>query len=163
MKRLFFLCAVLATVLSSCYNGNGELVGVLNRPPWYEYDPYGTVYIGAGAYQMGASDQDVPYAHTARNKTVSVQAFYMDITEITNNEYRQFVYYVRDSIARRILGEEINEDFLISENEYGEEIDPPFLNWREPIYWDDEEYREALTDMFLPAVSYTHLTLPTIA
>ena len=30
-----------------------------------------------------------------------------------NNEYRQFVYWVRDSIARRILGAEFPEDFMI--------------------------------------------------
>ena len=41
---------------------------------------------------------------------MSVAAFYMDQTEITNNEYRQFVMWVKDSIARRILGEEFPED-----------------------------------------------------
>ena len=41
--------------------------------------------------------------HTARKKTRSVQAFYMDATEISNNEYRQFVHWVRDSIAREKL------------------------------------------------------------
>jgi len=151
MKRFFVLYALLVLVATSCYNGNGELVGVLNRPVWYDYDPYGTVYIGAGAYNMGASSQDVPFAHTSRSKTVSVQAFYMDITEITNNEYRQFVNYVRDSIARRILGEEgLPDEMLITEDAYGNEIDPPFINWAERIYWDGEEEREALADMYLP-------------
>ena len=49
---------------------------------------------------MGTGDQDVPYAHVTQHKTVSVAAFYIDETEITNNEYRQFVTWVRDSIAR---------------------------------------------------------------
>ena len=40
---------------------------------------------------MGQSDQDVPLTHYNETKTVSVGAFYMDQTEITNNEYRQFV------------------------------------------------------------------------
>ena len=31
-------------------------------------------------------------------RTVTVRAFYMDETEITNSEYRQFVNWVRDSI-----------------------------------------------------------------
>ena len=62
------------------------------------------LYIPAGAFNMGQSDQDVPLTHYNETKTVSVGAFYMDQTEITNNEYRQFVYWVRDSIARRILG-----------------------------------------------------------
>ena len=58
-------------------------------------------------------DQDVPLTHYNETKTVSVGAFYMDQTEITNNEYRQFVNWVRDSIARRILGQEFPEEFLI--------------------------------------------------
>jgi gliding motility-associated lipoprotein GldK len=36
-------------------------------------------------------------------RTISVPAFYMDATEISNNEYRQFVHWVRDSIAREKL------------------------------------------------------------
>jgi formylglycine-generating enzyme required for sulfatase activity len=80
---------------------------------------------------------------------VSVQAFYIDQTEITNNEYRQFVYYVRDSIAKRILGDEDIGEHVITEDEFGEEIDPPIINWRERINWYGDEEREALADMFL--------------
>jgi gliding motility-associated lipoprotein GldK len=150
MKKLL-LFGVWAIVLASCSGGpNGELVGVLDRPQWFDRDPFGTAYIGAGSYNMGASDQDVPYAHTTRSKTVSVQAFYMDITEITNNEYRQFVYYVRDSIAHRILGDDVSEDHLIFEDQYGDDVDPPVINWGERIYWYDDDEREALADMFLP-------------
>src|SRR5690554_8196248 len=68
------------------------------------------VYIPSGSYIMGQNDQDVPFMHQTVAKTVSVQAFYMDQTEITNNEYRQFVYWVRDSIARRTIYENIEED-----------------------------------------------------
>jgi len=35
--------------------------------------------------------------------TVTVRAFYMDATEITNSEYRQFVHWVRDSVVRMRL------------------------------------------------------------
>ena len=93
------------------------------------------LYIPMGSYQMGPSDQDVPYAVTAQAKTVSVQAFYMDETEITNNEYRQFVNWVRDSIAHLL----IYEDHILEEGEYGERI-----NWDEEIDWMDEEYVEIL-------------------
>ena len=41
----------------------------------------------------------------APTKTVSVRSFYMDETEITNSEYRQFVFWVRDSILRFNLAE----------------------------------------------------------
>jgi gliding motility-associated lipoprotein GldK len=53
---------------------------------------------------MGPSDEDVNYTFTARNKQVSISGFWMDATEITNNEYRQFTNYVRDSIAAKLMG-----------------------------------------------------------
>ena len=37
---------------------------------------------------------------------MTVTGFWMDETEITNNEYRQFVHHVIDSLARAILDEE---------------------------------------------------------
>jgi len=52
---------------------------------------------------MEAHDVFIVGFHTARKRTVSVPAFYMDATEISNNEYRQFVHWVRDSIAREKL------------------------------------------------------------
>jgi formylglycine-generating enzyme required for sulfatase activity len=61
------------------------------------------VYVPSGAYQAGEDDEDIMGFHTARKRTVSVPAFYMDATEISNNEYRQFVHWVRDSIAREKL------------------------------------------------------------
>ena len=60
------------------------------------------VFIPQGSFTMGPSDQDVPFANVSESKTVSVGAFYMDETEITNNEYRQFTTWVRDSIVRRL-------------------------------------------------------------
>lgn len=149
MKRILVLLSIV--VLYACNKGNGELVGVQGREEWFQNDPYGMLFIPMGSYNMGPSDQDVPYSLTAQSKTVSVQAFYMDQTEISNNEYRQFVYHVRDSIARRILGEEISEeDYYISENIYGEEIDPPRLEWYSKIRMDEPDVREALEPMYLP-------------
>ena len=83
----------------------------MGRPAWYQTDPYGMLYIPAGAFNMGQSDQDVPSTQYNKTKTVSVAAFYMDQTEITNNEYRQFVNWVRDSIAMRILAENFQRTF----------------------------------------------------
>ena len=141
MKRIF-LFITIALVLSSCGGGNrGQLVGTQGREKWYQPDPYGLVFIPSGSYNMGPSDQDVPYALTAQSRTVSVHAFYMDDTEISNNEYRQFVDWVRDSLAHRLLG----GDHLIDEGEYGERI-----NWKKKIKWDDEESVDVLAELFLP-------------
>ena len=127
-RPIIYLCAI--GLLASCgQGGQGQLIGVQARPGWYQVDPYGMNYIGMGSFIMGPSDQDVPYAMVTKSKTVSVQAFYIDQTEISNNEYRQFVEYVRDSIAKRILGDEDIGEHVLTEDEFGEEIDPPKINW----------------------------------
>ena len=88
MKKILYLIGMV-TIFSSCMEGSrGELTGVYGRPLWYHPDPYGMLYIPAGSFNMGQSDQDVPMAHYSRTKTVSQGAFYMDQTEISNNEYR---------------------------------------------------------------------------
>jgi sulfatase modifying factor 1 len=149
MKNILFF-SLLVGILSSCGNsGNGYLTGVEGRKNWYQEDPYGMVYIPMGSFTMGPSDQDVPYALTTQSKTVSMQAFYMDQTEITNNEYRQFVHWVRDSIARRMLSDEF-EEFIIETDEYGEDYPEPILDWSRRIRWDRQEYREVLEEMYLP-------------
>jgi len=151
MKKLLFVVIVMPLVIWGCASsGTGELIGVQGRLPWFQPDPYGMLYLPMGAYHMGPSDQDVPYAQTSAAKSVSVQAFYMDQTEITNNEYRQFVYWVRDSLARRILGEQVSEDYFQMVDGYDQDLEPPRLNWDEPIYWEEDAQREALEEMSLP-------------
>ncbi|MPM06057.1 Hercynine oxygenase [bioreactor metagenome] len=151
MKYLTAL-VLLVLVLASCNTSDrGNLVGVQDREPWYQPDPYGMLFIPMGSYVMGQNDQDVPYNQIQTAKTVSVQAFYMDETEITNNEYRQFVNWVRDSIARQLLGEQ-DEEFLILQDEYGQDYDPPYLNWKTKLRWDDDDetVREILSQMYMP-------------
>ncbi|MCT4646883.1 MAG: SUMF1/EgtB/PvdO family nonheme iron enzyme [Carboxylicivirga sp.] len=149
MKKVLAISVVFITILTGCgQSSGGELTGVARRASFYEPDPFGMLFIPQGSFNMGPNDMDVANTMTAQSKTVSVRNFWMDETEITNSEYRQFVYWVRDSIARRLLGEQF-EEFLISEDYLGNEIDPPFINWEEPIEWDNEEYAEILDEMFL--------------
>ncbi|MFT3737337.1 MAG: SUMF1/EgtB/PvdO family nonheme iron enzyme [Breznakibacter sp.] len=110
MKKVLALSVLIITVLSGCgKSGNGELVGVPRSGSFYEPDPFGMLFIQQGSFNMGPNDQDVAWSLTSQSKTVSIRSFWMDETEITNNEYRQFVYWVRDSIARRLLGEQFEE------------------------------------------------------
>ena len=82
---------------------DGQLRGVAIGGKYVPPKPPGMVYIPSGTFHMGPSDEDISYAFTARNKQISINGFWMDATEITNNEYRQFVYWVRDSIAATLL------------------------------------------------------------
>lgn len=99
MKKYISLIAVLA-LLSSCGGGDrGQLVGAEGKK-WNPEKPYGMTLIPGGSFIMGKSDDDIADQKNAPPKTVTVRSFYMDETEITNAEYRQFVNYVRDSIVR---------------------------------------------------------------
>jgi sulfatase modifying factor 1 len=85
------------------------------------------VYVPSGVFHAGPSDQDVNYAFNTKMKQISIVGFYMDETEITNNEYRQFVEYVRDSVAHTLLGGD-----HLKEGDNGKQA----INWDMPIDMD---------------------------
>lgn len=147
--RKFAVYAAALTLLSAC-NGknNGELVGVERGAQFYEPDPYGMVFVPQGSFNMGQNEQDVASLTNALTKTVTISSFWMDETEITNSEYRQFVDWVRDSIARTLLGA-ANEEYLISEDKNGNPLDKPILNWTKELDWTDPENQEVLNEMYL--------------
>ena len=150
MKKLLVLSFVILTLTSCGLFDNthtGDLVGVAKRSKSFKQpDPAGMAFIPQGSYTMGVGGQDITSSYVAQPKTVSISAFYMDETEITNNEYREFVFWVRDSIARRILSESDNGDmYLISQDpRTGEDYDTPILNWEEDIDWENEDLVEGL-------------------
>ena len=97
---LFFL---VATTLIGCGKSNqGELVGIKQKK-FYPQKPHGMVLIPGGSFTMGSSDEDVIAANDNPTRTVSLRSFWMDETEITNGEYRQFVEWVKDSVIRTEL------------------------------------------------------------
>jgi sulfatase modifying factor 1 len=149
MYKILFIGLFILVILSACNKyGPDAFTGVLNRKPFYEPIPFGMKFIKQGSLNIGPSDQEVDQANTPV-KTVSVPSFWMDDTEITNNEYRQFVYWVRDSIARQLLSETIPE-FLITEGRKGSILENPHLNWQEPIEWKNPDYQTALEEMYIP-------------
>ena len=102
MKKCVLLIAMIA-VLCSCSTGDrGELVGAKGNK-WHPEKPYGMTLVSGGAFIMGKSDDDIAAVQDAPTKTVTVSSFYMDETEISNAEYRQFVEWVRDSTVRTKL------------------------------------------------------------
>ncbi|MDF1571713.1 MAG: SUMF1/EgtB/PvdO family nonheme iron enzyme [Bacteroidales bacterium] len=136
MKKVLIL-GLLVALLSSCANYNtGELVGVQGRKAYIEPDPYGMLFIPTGSFTMGPSDQDVAWTQNALARTVSIDAFWMDETEITNNEYRQFIHWVRDSIMRKGLAAADIQDFQYIDQNDQPVILPsgePRINWDTPL------------------------------
>ena len=138
-NRLFYLIALIAiaSTSSSCKKSksgsslpnDGQLHGVAPGSRWSLPKPPGMVYIPPGTFHMGPSDEDVNYAYTARNKQVSISGFWMDATEVTNNEYRQFTNWVRDSIAAKLMG-------YVKQGADGNE----YIDWKKAntIKWGDK-------------------------
>lgn len=93
----------IASLMVSCNKPMGELVGQGNKGSFRDANPYGMVYVKAGSFIMGPNDQSVFGEVGEQPRKVTLNAFWMDDTEITNDEYKQFVNYVRDSVALRML------------------------------------------------------------
>ncbi|MCW3119248.1 MAG: GldJ, partial [Chitinophagaceae bacterium] len=155
-KNLYPTLFILASVamLSSCgilgkknkgggsLANDGQLHGIAVGGRYVLPKPPGMVYIPQGTFHMGPSDEDPAYAFSARNRSVSISGFWMDATEITNNEYRQFVYWVRDSVAAKKLG-------YIKAGSDGVE----YVDWKKmsTLKWSDPKVVEQLgqTDLIL--------------
>ncbi len=103
-KLTVYFLLIAAVLLSSCGSSDkGELTGVRSKKKFFPEKPLGMSLIPGGAFTMGKVDEDVAGALNTPSRTVTVRPFYMDETEITNAEYREFVVRVRDSIVRTQL------------------------------------------------------------
>jgi len=105
LMKNFSICAFIALVLCSCSAEQGDNVGVKAKTKWFSEKPYGMTLIPGGSFTMGSQDEDISGSLSAPKKTVTVRSYYMDETEVTNSEYKEFVHWVRDSIIRFKLAE----------------------------------------------------------
>ena len=154
MKKVLLICLstfVFALMLNSCFSGKrsisaygGEVTGV-GGSVFVEPTPYGMVLIDCGSMKEGPSQTDSLWGIDSTARGVSVDAFWMDQTEITNSKYKQFLYWVRDSIIRERLADPAyggNDEFKITEDKYGDPV-KPHLDWTKNIPWrnpsEDEE------------------------
>ncbi len=145
-KLVLFALTAAVVALTSCSKPKGQLTGIYeNITP--EATPYGMVRIPRGSFVMGPNDQSAIWAIQPSQRDVTVESFWMDITEITNGEYKQFVVWVRDSIARTqlarmevdVLGLEAEDAkyFSVKYDPYNEAADPDtILNWKVKIPWN---------------------------
>ena len=106
----FYLFTFLLLALTGCFGGRstmasgGEVTGVSGKA-FAEPTPYGMTLIRRGHLKMGIEEQDSLWGRQTPLRDISVEGFWMDETEVTNSQYRQFVYYVRDSILRERLAD----------------------------------------------------------
>jgi formylglycine-generating enzyme len=137
--------AIILLVSCQSYD-NGELTGV-KSDPWSEPNPYGMVLIPEGTFELGQAEPDSIFGLNTPSKNVSIGSFWMDESEITNGQYKQFVKWVCDSITREKLADPAfggNEEYKITEDAKGEPV-TPHLNWRIPIPSPKRATEEELT------------------
>jgi formylglycine-generating enzyme len=152
MKKGTLTVFIVILLLTSCgSSNNGELTGVLGRKKFFEPEPFEMAFVPAGNFMMGPSDQDAVFAMNSISKSVTVDAFWIDQCEITNNKYRQFVYYVRDSILRTKLGNaDITDRQYFMVDAEGTVIEPNVLNWEEKIDPKEETTKATIEEMYYP-------------
>jgi len=109
----------------------GNVIGVQGREGWIQDVPFGMVSIPAGTFHMGQADEDVAASQINQNKQVTVSGFFMDDTEISNNEYRQFMdAMLQDSLS--VLGEpfvmkELYPDTTVWTNDFTHHMGDPMI------------------------------------
>jgi len=108
-KFLFLFCTLFFVAETTAQKGPYDL-----RKPKGSED----VMIGpfSGTFTMGTADD--PYGvKDAPRKEVTIKKFLIDESEVSNKEYRRFVKYVRDSIARTKLARLAEDLGLTAEDE----------------------------------------------
>ena len=107
------------------------------RMEWY--------WLSVVRFEMGPAQKDSLWGTYQEPRGISIDAFWMDETEITNSKYKQFVFWVRDSIIRERLADPAyggNEAFKIEEDREGNPV-TPHLNWNKAIPWRNPTEDEA--------------------
>ena len=154
--NLKFLFPFAATVvLASCSGGSGSTGAEKessstgwkhNDPKWggFEDHPYdgqetgpGLVFIEGGAFTMGAVEQDVTMEYNNIPRTVTVSSFYMDECEISNKQYREYLWWLQHSYSEYpIVMLKALPDTLVWRNKLS--YNEPFVEnyFRHPAYKD---------------------------
>ena len=93
--------------------------------------PYGMIKVERGFLKVGLSENDSLWGADIPSREISVDGFWMDQKEVTNSMYRQFVYWVRDSIIRERLADPNyagEEEYKITEDLEGNPLEKPYLD-----------------------------------
>lgn len=96
----------------------------------------GLVLIEGGTFTMGNTEQDVMFDWNTIPRRITVPSFYMDETEITNIQYREYLYWLA-----RVFGADFPE--------VGKKALPDTLSWR-----DELAYNEPYVEYYLRHPAY---------
>ena len=140
----------LAIALAACNKPAGELVGIGQNGNFKEANPYGMVFIKKGSFEMGANTQNAVFGQDDNQFMATVEAFWMDETEITNSEYKQFVFWVRDSIAYKLLIDAGYEEYAVQSRDEEFDEENYRIDWKKKLPWNskDEDVIDALAPLF---------------
>jgi len=108
MKKIFFLIVCVSLILNSCSKKSNERSSSTgwkyNEQKWggFEKLDYGgqvtgpnLVPVEGGTYVMGLTEEDVPFNWNNEQRRVTVSSFYMDETEVSNIDYREYLYWLQ--------------------------------------------------------------------
>ncbi|HBG71805.1 MAG: gliding motility lipoprotein GldJ [Bacteroidetes bacterium GWF2_43_63] len=148
----FLVLGLISLSLSSCYKERSRTTAwYYNDPKWggFEVVPYdqqetgpGLILIEGGTFVMGRTEQEVPYKWDNIPRRVTVSSFYMDMAEVSNVDYREYLYWLS-----RVFGVD-----------YPEVIDqalPDTLVWRSRLGYNEpyvEYYLRHPAYAFYPVV-----------
>jgi len=136
VTNLLFIAVSIA--LYSCGGGGSQNISSLtgweyNNSDWggFEVVDYfgqetgpGLVLIEGGTYTMGMVEQDLMYEYNLIPKRITVPSFYLDMAEVANVHYREYIYWLM-----RTFGADYPEIITNAR--------PDTLVWREELAYND--------------------------
>ncbi len=148
MNKTSIITAIVLIVAYACSKPVGELRTSPNsaKMGFSDSKPYGMQLVRKGTFMMGGHMPIGMMPGSEATRQVTVEAFFIDEAEITNDQYRQFVMWVRDSIAYRELINIGRYEYMIEDDE----SDSVRINWSRKIRWNDrnEDIQEALATLY---------------
>ena len=106
----------------------GAATSLTVKPYLGQPDGPNLIFIEGGRFVMGSGEEDILYTRDNRERTVSVQSFYMDMTEVANIHWLEFMnYYARKE--NQVYIDTIYRDSIPNPN--ARQIPDP--NWQRPL------------------------------
>ncbi|MDR1582005.1 MAG: formylglycine-generating enzyme family protein [Prevotellaceae bacterium] len=136
MKSKFVVCFCLSFILSGCFFGKKDVSektgwkyndvqygGVERVKPNKERVAPGLIFINGGAFIMGRVADDIGSDWDNLPRRVTVDSYYIDETEVTNQHYRDYIFWL--------------EGVFVSFPNTVKRALPDTLVWRRPLAYNE--------------------------